>query len=138
MRVKSHYDYTDEELETIFASFRLKPLMFTHEAHLRLAYVHISKYEPEQAAQNMCEQIKGYAESLSVPEKFNMTVTIASIKAMHHFMSKAKSDNFKGLTQEFPQLLTDFREIIAQHYSFNVFADLQAKQEYVAPDLLPF
>lgn len=138
MRIKSHFDYTDEEFETIFENFRLKPLMFTHEAHLRLAYIHIKKYGPEEAEINMCSLIKGYAESLGVPEKFNMTVTIASIKAMHHFICKAKSDNFKDLTQEFPRLLTHFREIIARHYSFNVFADRQAKQEYVAPDLLPF
>ena len=82
MRFKSHNDYTDDELESIFERSRLKPPMFTHEAHLRLAFIHIKKYGPEQAALNMCEQIKGYAESLKVPEKFNMTVTIASIKTM--------------------------------------------------------
>lgn len=138
MRFKSHNDYTDDELESLFERFRLKPLMFTHEAHLRLAYVHINKYGPEQAALNMCAQIKGYAESLNVPEKFNMTVTIASIKTMHRFMCQSTSTNFKGLMQEFPELLTDFRVIIAKHYSFNVFADPKAKQAYIAPDLLPF
>lgn len=112
--------------------------MFSHEAHLRLAYIHIKKYGREQAELNMCDQIKGYAESLGVFDKFNKTVTIASVKAMDHFMQKAKSDNFKDFIREFPRLLTNFKDILGQHYGFNVFADPHAKQEFVEPDLLPF
>ena len=112
--------------------------MFTHEAHLRLAYIHIEKYGLEQAEQNMCDQIKGFAESLGVYDKFNKTVTIASVKAMNHFMQKAKSNNFKDFIQEFPRLLSNFKDFIGQHYGFNVFADKRAKKEFVEPDLLPF
>ncbi|WP_421763091.1 hypothetical protein [Ekhidna sp.] len=138
MRIKDHWQYSDEVFEETFESFRLKPGMFSHEAHLRLAYIHIKKYGARQAEQNMCNQIKGYAESLGVYDKFNKTVTIASVKAMNHFMQKSNADNFKGFIQEFPRLLTHFKEILGQHYGFNVFADQRAKREFVEPDLLPF
>ena len=138
MRVMNHWKYTDEEYEQVFASYRLKPGMFSHEAHLRLAYIHISKYGPRQAEKNMCDQIKGYAESLGVYDKFNKTVTMASVKTMHHFMENSNTSSFKELIQEFPQLLNDFRGILSQHYGFNVFADKQAKKEFVEPDLQPF
>ncbi|WP_425390504.1 hypothetical protein [Ekhidna sp.] len=138
MRIKDHWQYTDEEFENQFETYRLKPGLFSHEAHLRLAYIHIQKYGSEQAEKNMCEQIKGFAESLGVYDKFNKTVTIASVKAMNHFMQKAKSDNFKDFIQEFPRLLTNFKDILEQHYGFNVFADKRAKKEFVEPDLLPF
>lgn len=138
MRIKDHWQYSDEAFEELFETYKLKPGMFTHEAHLRLAYIHIEKYGLEQAEQNMCDQIKGFAESLGVYDKFNKTVTIASVKAMNHFMQKAKSDNFKDFIQEFPRLLTNFKDILGQHYGFNVFADKRAKKEFVEPDLLPF
>ena len=138
MRVMNHWKYTDDEYEQVFASYRLKPGMFSHEAHLRLAYIHITKYGPKQAEINMCDQIKGYAESLGYYDKFNKTVTIASVKTMHHFMDKSNTNSFEGLMQEFPQLLNDFRGILSQHYGFNVFADKRAKKEYVEPDLQPF
>lgn len=138
MRIKDHYQYTDEEFEKQFESFKLKPGLFSHEAHLRLAYIHIEKYGREQAERNMCEQIKGYAESLGVFDKFNKTVTIASVKAMDHFMQKASATNFPELMKEFPRLLTNFKDLLAKHYGFNVFADKRAKAEYVEPDLLPF
>jgi len=138
MRIKDHLQFTDEEYERQFKTFQLKPGMFSHEAHLRLAYIHIQRYGVAQAELNMCEQIKGYAESLGFFDKFNKTITIASVKTMDHFMSKSTTDNFHDFIQAFPQLLTDFKGIIRQHYGFNVFADKRAKQEYVAPDLLPF
>ncbi len=138
MRIKDHYQYTDDEFEKVFESFKLKPGLFSHEAHLRLAYIHIRKYGREQTEINMCDQIKGYAESLGIYDKFNKTVTIASVKVMDHFMKKAKSKNFPGLMKEFPRLLTNFRDLLSQHYGFNVFADKQAKHEYIEPDLQPF
>ncbi|GAB4245758.1 MAG: hypothetical protein Tsb0034_24410 [Ekhidna sp.] len=138
MRIKDHYQYTDDAFEHEFETYRLKPGLFSHEAHLRLAYIHIQKYGLEQAELNMCQQIQGYAESLGVYDKFNKTVTVASVKAMHHFMQKSKTSNFKNLIQEFPRLLTNFKDILGQHYGFNVFADQRAKKEFVEPDLLPF
>lgn len=138
MRLKDHSQYSDDEFEKVFESFKLKPSLFSHEAHLRLAYIHIEKYGSDQAAGNMCKQIKGYAESLGVTDKFNKTVTIASVKTMNHFMQKSNSDNFKEFIKEFPRLLTNFKDILGQHYGFNVFSDKRAKKEYVEPDLLPF
>lgn len=138
MRIKDHYQYTDDEFEKIFESFKLKPGLFSHEAHLRLAYIHIKKYGRERTEINMCDQIKGYAESLGVFDKFNKTVTIASVKVMDHFMKKAEAKNFPDLMKEFPRLLTNFRDLLSQHYGFNVFADKQAKLEYIEPDLQPF
>ncbi len=138
MYIKNHWQFTDEEFEHYFKTYQLKPGMFSHEAHLRLAYIHVQKYGVAQAEINMCKQIKGYAESLGVFDKFNKTVTIASVKAMDHFMQKTTANTFQGLMEEFPRLLTNFKDILGQHYGFNVFADKRAKQEYVEPDLLPF
>ncbi|MEM7298396.1 MAG: hypothetical protein AAF391_09045 [Bacteroidota bacterium] len=138
MRIKDHWQFTDNEFERLFETFKFKPGMFSHEAHLRLAYIHIQKYGREKAEQNMCDQIKGFAESLGVFDKFNKTVTIASVKAMDHFMQKSSSDNFRDFIKEFPRLLTNFKDLLGQHYGFNVFSDKRAKKEYIEPDLLPF
>ena len=138
MRMKDHWQFTDEEYEKAFESYQLKPGMFSHEAHLRLAYIHIKKYGRSQAEINMCDQIKGYAESLGFFDKFNKTVTVAAVKVMDHFIQKSSSNSFQELIQEHPSLLTNFREILSQHYGFNVFGDKRAKQVYIEPDLLPF
>lgn len=138
MRAKDHSSLSDQEFETQFETHKLKPSMFSHEAHIRLAYIHINKYGVERAEINMCKQIEGYALSLGATDKFNKTVTIAAVKTMNHFMQKSQTDNFFDLIAEFPQLNNDFRGLLSQHYGFNVFADKRAKKEFVEPDLLPF
>ncbi len=138
MLIKDHSQLSDEVFERQFAAFELKPRLFSHEAHLRLAYIHIKKYGREQAERNMCDQIEGYALSLGITDKFNKTVTIAAVKVVDHFMRKSGSANFKDFIKEFPRLKTNFKDLLAQHYGFNVFRDLQAKQSFVEPDLAPF
>ena len=137
MLIKSHGQLTDDELEEQFESFRLKPGMFSHEAHLRLVYIHLKKYGIAKAEINMCQQIRGYAQSLNVFDKFNKTVTIASTRIMNRYMEESQSNSFDEFLEEFPSLLSDFKGILKRHYSFNVFGDKEAKKEFQEPDLLP-
>ena len=138
MIIKDHTQLSDEDYERQFERCTFKPRLFTHEAHLRLAYIHIRKYGLAQAEKNMADQIKQFADYYGASEKFNKTVTIAAVKAMNHFMNKATSDGFFNMMKEFPQLSTNFKGILRQHYSFNVFSDPRAKKDFILPDLLSF
>ena len=138
MQAKDHWTLTDQEFESQFENYTLKPGMFSHEAHIRLAYIHISKYGLAKAESNIVGQIKGFAESLGGSDKFNLTVTIAAVKTVHHFMEKSSAKNFKDFVKEFPQLVTDFKDLLWRHYGYNIFSDKTAKNEYLEPALIPF
>lgn len=138
MKTKDHWSLSDGEFESQFERYTLKPAMFSHEAHIRLAYIHIEKYGLEQAEINMCTQIQGFANSLGGGDKFNKTVTVAAVKTVNHFMEKASSTNFKDFINEFPRLITKFKDLLEQHYGYNIFSDEKAKKDYIEPDLLPF
>jgi len=133
-----HWSLTDAEFEHQFADCTLKPLFFTHEAHLRLACIHIKKYGEEKAIEHLCTQIHKYASSLGEDNKFNKTVTVAAVKAVHHFMKRTDSDNFQSLIKEFPKLKYNFKELLKMHYSFDLFLSDKAKKTFIEPDLLPF
>lgn len=136
--MEAHFALTDNEFERQFALAVLDRELFTHEAHLRLAWMHISKYGEEQAIANVCSQLLNFVTRLGAVPKYNVTVTIAAIKAVHHFMQKSGSDSFAGFIREFPRLKYNFKEVIAQHYSVDIFTSEQAKQTYLEPDLLEF
>jgi len=138
MIIKDHSQLSDQEYELQFQRSQFKPRLFSHEAHLRLAHIHIIKYGTEKAEANMVSQIKAFADYYGASEKFNKTVTIASVRIMSHFIRKATSKSFDDLIKEFPKLKGNFKEILRQHYSFNVFSDPEAKKEFLLPDLLPF
>jgi hypothetical protein len=129
---------TDELFEKQFANATLPKQLFDHEAHLRLAWVHIQKYDLDKAIFNITIQLQRYVAKLGAEDKYNHTLTIAAIKAVNHFVSKSSIDNFHDFMATYPRLKHNFKEILEQHYGFDVFNSAKAKSQYLEPDLLAF
>ena len=111
--MKNHFELNDSEFEQQFNSRELDPNLFSHEAHLRLAYIHIGKYGHDQAIKNVCDQLAAYVTHLGVTHKYNTTLTVAAVKAVYHFMQKSKANEFKGFIAEFPQFELRIQKIDA-------------------------
>jgi len=94
--MKSHFVLSDTHFEQQFKSCELDPPLFSHEAHLRLAYIHIGKYG-HQAIKNVCDQLAAFVTHLEATDKYNTTLTVAAVKAVYHFMQKSKANDFNGL-----------------------------------------
>lgn len=128
----------DKEFERQFEDCTLNPEIFSHEAHLRLAWIHIKNYGIERAIDNICKQLIAYVDALGARDKYNKTLTVAAIRAVYHFMLKSKSDNFQDFIEEFPRLKFGFKDLLGFHYAVDIFKNEKAKHEYLEPDLLPF
>jgi hypothetical protein len=136
--MERHFEFSDDDFEQQFSISVLSPTIFTHEAHLRLAWIHIRKYGIQTAIENICEQLQNYVVSLGAKDKYNKTVTIAAVKAVYHFMLKSKADNFQVFISENQKLKTNFKELLNTHYSTDIFKSTKAKKEFLEPELLPF
>jgi hypothetical protein len=136
--MEMHQALSDAEFELQFKTCTLDPTLFTHEAHLRLAWIHIKQYGIERAIEDVNAQLLSFVAHLGATDKFNKTVTIAALHAVNHFMKRSAADNFQGFIQEFPRLKTDFKALMGAHYAFDIFKSDKAKAKYLPPDLLPF
>ncbi|HEV7230440.1 MAG TPA: hypothetical protein VGO45_03865 [Bacteroidia bacterium] len=136
--MKNHFELSDTEFEKAFSNCSLNPELFSHEAHLRLAWIHICNLDCEKAVDKVCEQLMAYVSFLGVKDKFNKTLTVAAVRAVNHFMGKSCSDNFRDFMAEFPRLKNNFRELMAFHYRMDIYNSSEAKENYLEPDLLPF
>ncbi|MBX2842018.1 MAG: hypothetical protein KTR26_09610 [Flammeovirgaceae bacterium] len=136
--MENHFQLTDAEFEKQFEEGTLSPDLFSHEAHLRLAWIHIKNYGIKKAIDNVCLQIKTFATAQGAADKFNMTVTTAAVRAVYHFILKSKSTNFKDFAEENPRLKNCFKQLLDAHYDLDIFKSELARNEYVEPDLLPF
>lgn len=134
----SHFDYSDAEFVAQFARCTLDPSVFSHEAHLRLAWINIREYGLLEARVMTKKQLKNYVNHLGAEDKYNETLTIAAINAVNHFIAKSAFDNFRDFITEFPKLKTHFKALMACHYGFDIYNSPTAKATYLAPDLLPF
>jgi len=133
-----HLELSDSDFEEQFKNCTLIPDLFTHEAHLRLAWIHVSRYGQEIAAEHLCFQIAKFDKTFDTGTKFHKTLTIASIKIIANYIQKSFSDDFEEFLEEFPSLNYNFKEIISAHYSYNIFEHPTARVEYLEPDLEPF
>lgn len=136
--MKNHVDLTDDEFEQQFENCLLDATLFTHEAHLRLAWIHIEKYGVEKAITKICFQLKRYVEFLGATDKYNETVTIAAIKAVNHFRLKSDATNFADFIAKNPRLKDNFKELLRRHYVTDIFNSQKARRQYLEPELLHF
>ena len=136
--MENHFALSDCDFEKKFIGCEINPSHFTHEAHLRLAWININKYGITLAEKNIQNQLQKFVQFVGAKDKYNITLTLAAIRAVHHFMLKSDSDNFKDFISEFPRLKYDFKELMACHYGFDIYNSEKAKTEFLEPDLIPF
>lgn len=129
---------TDLEFEQLFRDCLIPPSLFSHEAHLRLAWINLQLYGLDKALENVTSCLKNYITHIGAEEKYNATLTIAAVKAVSHFMKKSDSEKFQDFILQFPRLKYQFKELMACHYGFDIYHSAQAKQYFLEPDLLPF
>lgn len=136
--MESHFNLSDTEFETQFINCNLHPSIFNHEAHLRLAWINIKQYGMEQAEKNIQEQLQNFVASVGAKDKYHTTLTVAAIRMVGHFVEKSNVTDFKDFIIEFPQLKNNFKGMIEQHYSFDIFSSQKAKVEFMKPDIVAF
>ena len=109
----------DSEFLSHFENCTLPPQLFTHKAHLRLAWLQIRLHGVEKASENCCVQISGFASFHGDDQKFNKTITTAAVYAVHHFMNE--EIRYEEFISNNPRLLSDLKILINSHYSYDVF-----------------
>ena len=128
--MEHHFALTDAEFEQQFLSCQLAAQDFTHLAHVRLAHLRIHRDGIEIAKRTIPVHLKAYCDAMGATDKFNLTLTIAAIKAVYHFVLKSEALDFKGFIAEYPQLINNFRSLINGHYGFDVINSLEAKTRF--------
>lgn len=136
--MEAHYQLNDDEFDKSFSKCTLNPAIFSHEAHLRLAWIKIQRSGLDPAEKEIQKQLQNFVTQIGAKDKYNETVTIVAMKVMDHFMQKSEADSFQDFIKEYPQLKTNFKGLIGNHYSYDIFKSDTAKKDYIAPDLEGF
>lgn len=136
--MEGHQQLTDEKFEQRFAQCTLDPQLFTHEAHIRLAWIQVKRYGLNKAVNNVCTLLAAFTKHVGAADKYNTTITVAAVKAVSHFMTRSATNNFVDFMDQTPRLKYHFKELMAQHYAIDIFNSGLAKTKFIEPDLLPF
>lgn len=136
--LEHHLQLSDREFEQAFANAELPPALFTHESHLRLAWIHVQQLGLEGAIEIVCEQLKNYTRVHAAEQKYHHTLTVAALRMVWHFYQQMPDAEFPRFIETFPRLKTQFKELLFTHYSPELVQNPQAREVWMEPDLLPF
>ena len=136
--LNDHFDLSDDEFVKKLKNCTLSSNLFNHEAHLRLAWIHIKNSGVIKATELTCDQLIAFVAHLGAQGKYNKTLTVAAVEIVNHFTKRSKSNNFYDFMIEFPRLKTSFKELVESHYSFDIFNSEEAKSTFLEPDLSSF
>jgi hypothetical protein len=136
MTGRSHFDFDDSTFLSDFENCTFPPELFTHQAHLRLAWILLQTHDPVKAGERLCALINRFDRHFGDGTKYHCTVTIAAAHIVNHFI-RDKEESFQELIDSNPRLMTHFKEMVMAHYSEDIFRDKDAAKIYLAP-LQPF
>jgi hypothetical protein len=130
---------TDDVFLQQFESRTLPFAQWTHRAHLKIAYLYLTRLDFEAAAQKVCDGIRAYNAANNVPESptrsYHQTTTMAWLHIIAAMLAEygpaATADEFLDAQ---PQLT---QKILRLFYSCERFASPEAKTTFIAPDLAP-
>jgi hypothetical protein len=129
-------DMSDDEFLSSFTACTLPPEQFSHAGHIRLAWINLQRHSFDQAADATCRGIRAYAAHLGAAAKFHTTITVA---LMHLLRAAGAADRntswyqFVGANQD---LVHNARAVLARYYSPQRLDSEQARERFLAPDLL--
>jgi hypothetical protein len=135
--MERHFLLKDSEFLRQFENCELCPSDFSHEAHLRLGWIHIRLYGIDRAEKNVTAQLQNFVKYAKAEDKYHETVTITGLRTINYFMKKSNCATFMEFIKEFPQLKYNFKDLINSHYKNDVFSSPIAKSQYIKPDLNP-
>ncbi len=134
---------TDDQLLESFENLTLPFDQWTHRAHVKISYCHLSSNSFEAALTKLRTRIKAYNARHNVPETptsgYNETTTHAFLHliaaTMQAYGEVFPTANAESFCETHPQLMT--KHALRFFYSPERRMHPRAKSQFVEPDLAP-
>ena len=125
----------DRELVEQFEACTLPPDLFSHRAHVRVAWLYLKEGDLLPTLTRYSEGIKRYAASLGAGTKYHETITWAYLVLLNEEMSlrSPPGESFDDMVLRRPDLLDHRNGAIAQCYTRAELDADDARRVFVLP-----
>jgi hypothetical protein len=125
------------ELVRAFETCEIHPAEFKHYQHLAVALWYVRNFPYEQASEKMRQGIQRLAAAYG-KTGYHETITLFWLKVVHDFYAAAQTD--QPLFEIANKLASKYgnKNLIADYYSEERIASVEAKHGWVEPDLKEF
>ena len=123
---------TDDVFLTAFEDTSLPRYEWTHVAHVRMAFLYLSRLPYAEAEEKIVSGIRRYNAAKSNGVGYHQTITIAFARLIAPRLTGSDWPTFLATNSD----LMSF-SCIQKHYSPELLKSQQARAEFVEPDLEP-
>ena len=124
----------DDEFLSTFERGEFTGDAFPHRAHLRMAWLYVTKLGPEAAIRKAADGIRNLAQRNGRPALYHDTLTRAWVyRGRRRRALPARRPSRTSVVD--PEFLD--KQLLLKHYSPEVLASARARATWVAPDLIP-
>jgi hypothetical protein len=131
-----HSDLSNQQFLQQIETVTINPELFTHEAHIRMAWLYLNKFDHETALQQISSAIKGIDAKYAGGVKYHHTITLVFANTMAALMKGSTHNTW----QEFVDLnagLSISKKFLGDYYSDELLYSDEAKTQFIAPDKKP-
>jgi hypothetical protein len=129
---------TDDEFLKSFEECSLPKRLWTHEAHVRMAWLYLRQRPLAEVIPIVRQAIQRYNGSLGNAEGYHETITLAYLVLIDDRIDRGSSqETFASFTRGFPTLLDRKMSALLVHYSRDLLFSPEAREVFVEPDLVP-
>jgi hypothetical protein len=125
---------TDKEFLTAFESSTLSRRDWTHAAHLRTAWLYLTRLPLGEALHRVRDGIRRYNAAVR-SDGYHETVTVAFVALVGSRLRAG--EDFAGFRTRNPDLFAQSPSVLERHYSRAALCSAVARQQFVRPDREP-
>ena len=129
----------DRQLLTAFENCTLPKAQWTHQAHVRVAFLYIRDHGLTRAIDHMRAGLQALSAARGVPDSagrgYHETITLAFLHLIAAAHQTAPCTTSEQFCHRFPDLLK--KSILQNYYSQEKITSPQAKTNFLEPDLAP-
>jgi hypothetical protein len=122
-------DYS--KLTQQFEAQDIDPASFRHSDHILVAYEMLNRYDFLSTSQKYSETIKAMATKAGVPEKFNLTITLAFLSLIAERIHNTPHSNFEEFLSQNEDLKA--KNLLEKMYSTERLQSDLARKMFLLP-----
>jgi hypothetical protein len=130
-------EMTDSEFLTAFETKTLPRPLWTHAAHLRMAYLYLNVASYADALPRICDGIRAYNAAQGNFTGYNETVTVAFARLVAGRLNERPALTFADFERENADLFADGLHVLLRWYSYPVWKNPASREQFLEPDKEP-
>ena len=123
---------TDDEFLAAFEACRLERKAWTHEAHVRMAWLYLTRLPFDEALQRVRSGIQKLNAKIGSPDGYHETITVAFVRVIASRLRVGEV--YETFRDRHPDLLDRTLSALLRHYTKERLHSPEARKAFITPD----